>query len=294
MSKRDRTLKDILDLILHENPSTQEEIAEKLGITRRYVTQLLKPLVEDGTVKRGYILDLKSYEKFLESYGGNISREDSAGNIFVNDMVRNMVKHVHNQLECSFNALLEHDEVKANEALEMDFITNNMVEKVKTSVETIASINQNSEFSKSVLYNEVAYELERIGDYCGHIAKFVINDVYEIEEDILKYLTKMYKKSQKMIRSSMIAFLDGKTDSKDEIMDMEESLQILQSKAINLIATRMAENPFDEKERSNYFIYLFRVVKAFKGIGNTSVEIADIALEFHNNIPRSTTPRTFR
>lgn len=294
MSKRDRTLKDILDLILHENPSTQDEIAEKLGITRRYVTQLLKPLVEEGTVKRGYMVDLKSYEKFLDSYGGNIASEGSAGNIFVNDMVRNMVKHIHNQLECSFNALQEHDETKANEALEMDFITNNMVEKVRTSIETIAIINKHTEFSKSVLYNEVAYELERIGDYCGHIAKFVLNDVYKIEDDILKYLNKMYKKSQKMIRSSMIAFLDGRTDLNDEILDMQESLQILQSKAINLIATRMAENPFDEIERSNYFIYLFRVVKAFKGIGNTSVEIADIALEFHSNIPRSTTPRNFR
>ena len=252
MSKRNQTLKDILDLILHENPSTQDEIAEKLGITRRYVTQLLKPLVEDGTVKRGYMVDLKSYEKFLDSYGGNIASEGSAGNIFVNDMVRNMVKHIHNQLECSFNALQEHDEIKANEALEMDFITNNMVEKIRTSIETIAIINKHTEFSKSVLYNEVAYELERIGDYCGHIAKFVLNDVYKIEDDIL------------------------------------------QSKAINLIATGMAEKPFDEIERSNYFIYLFRVVKAFKGIGNTSVEIADIALEFHNNIPRSTTPRTFR
>lgn len=294
MSKRNQTLKDILDLILHENPSTQDEIAEKLGITRRYVTQLLKPLVEDGTVKRGYMVDLKSYEKFLDSYGGNIASEGSAGNIFVNDMVRNMVKHIHNQLECSFNALQEHDEIKANEALEMDFITNNMVEKIRTSIETIAIINKHAEFSKSVLYNEVAYELERIGDYCGHIAKFVLNDVYKIEDDILKYLNKMYKKSQKMIRSSMIAFLDGETDLKEEILDMQESLQILQSKAINLIATGMAENPFDEIERSNYFIYLFRVVKAFKGIGNTSVEIADIALEFHNNIPRSTTPRTFR
>ncbi|WP_178648328.1 PhoU domain-containing protein [uncultured Methanobrevibacter sp.] len=294
MSKRNQTLKDILDLILHENPSTQDEIAEKLGITRRYVTQLLKPLVEDGTVKRGYMVDLKSYEKFLDSYGGNIASEGSAGNIFVNDMVRNMVKHIHNQLECSFNALQEHDEIKANEALEMDFITNNMVEKIRTSIETIAIINKHTEFSKSVLYNEVAYELERIGDYCGHIAKFVLNDVYKIEDDILKYLNKMYKKSQKMIRSSMIAFLDGETDLKEEILDMQESLQILQSKAINLIATGMAENPFDEIERSNYFIYLFRVVKAFKGIGNTSVEIADIALEFHNNIPRSTTPRTFR
>lgn len=294
MSKRDQTLKDILDLILYENPATQDEIADKLGISRRYVTQLLQPLVKEGAVKRGYIVDLKTYEKFLESYGVNIQNKDSAGNIFVNDMVRNMVKHVHNQLECSFNALIDHDEDKANEALEMDFITNNMVEKIRTSVETIVSINQNSEFSKSVLYNEIAYELERIGDYCAHIAKFVINDVYEIEDDILKYLNKMYKKSQKMVRSSMIAFLDGKTDLKDEILDMEESLQILQSKSINLIATLMAENPFDEKERSNYFIYLFRVVKAFKGIANTTVEIADIALEFHNNIPRSTTPRTFR
>jgi phosphate transport system protein len=50
MSKRDKTLKEILDLILYENPSTQDEIAEKLGITRRYVTQLLQPLVKEGTV----------------------------------------------------------------------------------------------------------------------------------------------------------------------------------------------------------------------------------------------------
>lgn len=294
MSKSNQTLKDILNLILYENPSTQDEIAEKLGISRRYVTQLLQPLIKEGTVKRGYIVDLKSYEMFLKSYDGNINNKNNSGNIFINDMVRSMVNHVHNQLECSYNALLEHNKIKANEALEMDFITNNMVEKIRTSVETIISINQNSEFSKSILYNEIAYELEIIGDYCGHIAKFVIDNVYEIEEDIIKYITKMYKKAQKMIRSSMIAFLDGETKLKDEITDMEESLQILQSKAINLIATRMAENSFDEKERSNYFIYLFRVVKAFKEIGNISVEINDIALEFHNNIPRSTTPRTFR
>ena len=32
MSKRDKTLKDVLDIILYENPSTQDEIAEKLGL----------------------------------------------------------------------------------------------------------------------------------------------------------------------------------------------------------------------------------------------------------------------
>lgn len=293
MSKKNKTLNDILDCILYENPSTQDEIAEKLGITRRYVTQLLQPLVKEGTVKRAYMIDLKVYEKLAESFGDYAPVSDS-GYILVNDMLSNMAKHVQSQLQESFDAVQDYDENKANLALEMDYTTNNMVEKVRTSVETIVSINQHSELSKSMLYNEVAYDLERIGDYCGHIAKFVIEDVYEVDEVILKNLKKMHKTAQKMIRSAMLAFLEGKTNLKDDIMDFEESMHMLQNKSINIIATQMAENSFDEKERSNYFMYLFRVVKAFERIGDISIEIIDVAIEFHNNIPRSTTPRTFR
>lgn len=293
MSKKNKTLKDILDCILYENPSTQDEIAEKLGITRRYVTQLLQPLVKEGTVKRAYMIDLKVYEKLAESFGDYAPVSDS-GYILVNDMLSNMAKHVQSQLQESFDAVQDYDENQANLALEMDYTTNNMVEKVRTSVETIVSINQHSELSKSMLYNEVAYDLERIGDYCGHIAKFVIEDVYEVDEVILKNLKKMHKTAQKMIRSAMLAFLEGKTNLKDDIMDFEESMHMLQNKSINIIATQMAENSFDEKERSNYFMYLFRVVKAFERIGDISIEIIDVAIEFHNNIPRSTTPRTFR
>ena len=36
------------------------------------------------------------------------------------------------------------------------------------------------------------------------------------------------------------------------------------------------------------------VVQAFKRIGDISVEMMDVAVEFHDNIPRPTTPRTFR
>ena len=294
MSKKNKTLKEILDFILYENPSTQDEIAQHLGITRRYVTQLLQPLVKDGTVKRAYVIDLKRYEEIAESLGEYITPKETTGNVLLNDMLSNMAKHVQSQLEASFEAVLEYDEKKASKALEMDFATNNMVEKIRTSVETIVSINKHSEFSKSMLYNEVAYDLERIGDYCGHIAKFVINEVYEIDANILKKLKKMYKTAQKMIRLSMKAFIEGQTDLKDDLMELEDSIHILQSKAINLIATQMAETSFDEKERSNYFIYLFRVIKAFERMGDISVEIMDVSIEFHENIPRSTTPRTFR
>ena len=294
MSKKDKTLKDILDFILYENPSTQDEIAEKFGITRRYVTQLLQPLVKDGTVKRAYMIDLKGYEKLAQSLDDYVSPKETSGNVLVNDMLINMAGHVHSQLEESFNAVLEYDEEKAKRALEMDYATNNMVEKIRTSVETIVSLNKHSEFSKSMLYNEVAYDLERIGDYCGHIAKFVINDIYEIDENILKKLNKMHKTAHKMINLAMRAFVEGNTELKYDLMELEDSIHILQAKAINIIATQMAENSFDEKERSNYFIYLFRVIKAFERIGDISVEIMDVSIEFHENIPRSTTPRTFR
>ena len=294
MGKKDKTLKDVLDLILYENPSTQDEIAEKLGISRRYVTQLLQPLVKDGTVKRAYMIDLKSYEEIVSSVGNYATTKNNMGNALINDMLDNMAKHVHSQLEMSFDAVLEYDEDKANKALEMDYATNNMVEKIRTSVETILSLNKHSEISKSILYNEMAYDLERVGDYCGHIAKFVINDIYEVDGNVLKKLKKMYKTAQSMISLSMRAFIEGKTELKDDLMELEETIHIMQSKAINLIATQMAESTFDEKERSNYFIYLFRLIKAFKRIGDISVEMMDVAVEFHDNIPRPTTPRTFR
>ena len=294
MAKKNKTLMEVLDLILYENPATQDEIAQRLGISRRYVTQLIQPLIKDGTIKRAYMIDMKSYENVAESLGQYVSKKDVSGNVLINDMIANMAKHVHSQIEASFDAFLEYDENKAKRALEMDYATNNMVEKIRTSVETIISINQRPEFSKSVLYNEVAYDLERIGDYCGHIAKFVINDIYEVNESILKKLKKMYKTAQKILRLAMLTFLEGRTELKDDIMELEESLHILQSKAINLIATQMAESSFDEKERSNYFMYLFRVIKAFDRIGDISVEIKDVAIEFHENIPRPTTPRSFR
>lgn len=293
MGKKDKTLKDILDLILYENPATQDEIALKLGITRRYVAQLLQPLVKDGTVKRAYMIDLKSYESIAESLS-DYHVNETKGNVIVNDMINNMAKHVHSQIEVSFDAVLEYDNEKANKALEMDFATNNMVEKIRTSVETIVSMNKHSEISKPMLYNEIAYDLERIGDYCAHIAKFVINDIYKIEENVLKKLKKMYKIARKMIRLAITSFLEGKTELKDDLMKLEESIHILQTKAINLIAEQMAESSFDEKERSNYFIYLFRVIKAFERMGDISVEMMDVSIEFHENIPRSTTPRTFR
>jgi phosphate transport system protein len=291
---KNTTLKSILDIILYENPATQDEIAEKLGITRRYVTKLLQPMVKNGVVRRAYILDLQKFNEFSEMFDEERTSREYAGSFLIKDMLKNMAKHVCHQLEKSYHSFSNYSLEMANEALKMDYTTNNMHEKVRSSVDTAISINPYSEFSKTVVFGEIAYDLERIGDHSGIIANFTIKESYEADPEMLEYLEEMYQTSRRMIKWSMDAFINEKLDLKNDVMDYEEKLHSLQKKALNCIATQMAEIPFEDKDRSTYYISLSRVVKAFERIGDISIEITDTAVEYYHNIPRTTTPERFR
>ncbi len=290
---KNNTLKAVLDVILYENPSTQDEIAEKLGLTRRYVTKLLQPLVKRGVVKRAYILDLKKFDEFSEMFDEEPTSREHAGTFLIKEMLKNMAEQVCSQFDMSFDAFLKYDEEMANEALKLDFITNNMHEKIRASVDTVISINPYSEFSKTMVFGEIAFDLERIADHTAQIANFVLSGCYEVDEEMLDTLKSMFKTSRKMVNYSMKAFLNEELDYKDKIMDYEERIHQLQKKALNNIALQMADDDMD-KDRSTYYLSLSRVVKAFERIGDISVEIVDTAGEFYRNIPRTTTPERFR
>jgi phosphate transport system protein len=294
MKRSNSTLKAILDVILHDNPSTQDEIAEKLGLTRRYVTKLLQPLVKRGVVRRAYILDLKKFDEFSEMFDEEKTSREYAGAYLIKDMLKNMIEHVCKQFDMSFESFVNYNNEMANKALEMDYISNNMHEKIRSSVDTVISINPYSEFSKNMVFSEVAYDLERIADHTCHIANFVLNGCHEVDPEMLEVLNSMYLTSRKMVKYSMQGFLNEELDLKDKIMDYEEKIHELQKKALNNIAIQMAEDDVMDKDRSTYYLTLSRVVKAFERIGDISVEIIDAAGEFYRNIPRSTTPERFR
>ncbi|HOI71750.1 MAG TPA: PhoU domain-containing protein [Methanobacterium sp.] len=291
--RKNSTLKAVLDVILYENPSTQDEIAEKLGLTRRYVTKLLQPLVKRGVVKRAYILDLKKFDEFSEMFNEEPTSREHAGSFLIKEMLKNMAEQVCEQFDKSFEAFLNYNKELANEALEMDFTTNNMHEKIRASVDTVISINPYSEFSKTMIFGEVAFDLERIADHTAQMANFVISGSYEVDKEMLETLQSMFKTSRKMVNYSMEAFLNEEMEYKDKIMDYEERIHALQKKALNNIAIQMADDDMD-KDRSTYYLSLSRVVKAFERIGDISVEIVDSAGEFYRNIPRTTTPERFR
>jgi phosphate transport system protein len=294
MKRSNSTLKAILDVILHDNPSTQDEIAEKLGLTRRYVTKLLQPLVKRGVVRRAYILDLKKFDEFSEMFDEEKTSREYAGAYLIKDMLKNMIEHVCKQFDMSFESFVNYNDEMANKALEMDYISNNMHEKIRSSVDTVISINPYSEFSKNMVFSEVAYDLERIADHTCHIANFVLNGCHEVDPEMLEVLNSMYLTSRKMVKYSMQGFLNEELDLKDKIMDYEEKIHELQKKALNNIAIQMAEDDVMDKDRSTYYLTLSRVVKAFERIGDISVEIIDAAGEFYRNIPRTTTPERFR
>lgn len=296
MTKRAKnsTLKAVLDVILYESPSTQDEIAEKLGLTRRYVTKLLQPLVQKGVVRRAYILDFKKFDEFSEIFHEEPTSREHAGSYLIKEMLSDMAKHVCQQLERSFEAFLNHDTVMAEEALRLDYITNNMHEKVRSSVETAVSMNPYSEFCKTMVFGEIAYDLERIGDHSCHIANFALNESYDVDGEMMNIVKSMYDTSRKMVTNSMNAFTNERLELKDIVMDAEEKLHSLQGEAMRRIAHQMAEDDLMDQERSTYYIYLSRVVKAFERIGDISIEIIDTAGEFYRNIPRTTTPERFQ
>ncbi len=287
------TLKAILDVIRYENPSTQDEIAERLGITRRYVTKLLKPLISEGIIKRAYVIESKKFDQFLDIYGEDTVSAEHA-TLKVIDLLKGMAIHVNNQMETSFNSLSSFDKELANEALKMDFMTNNMHEKIRTSVDMAISMNPSPEFSKSSAFSEVAYDLERIGDHSCQFANFTLKEAYEVNPEIFKYILEMYETSKMMVNYSVEVFLNEKLELKNKVMNHEERLHLLQKKALNCIATQMAETSFDDTETSTYYLSLSRVVKAFERIGDISIEILDISREYYENKPRTITPERFR
>ncbi|WP_407415505.1 PhoU domain-containing protein [Methanobrevibacter sp.] len=294
MARSDKTLEDILNIIFYDKPSTQDEIAEKLKISRRYVTQLLKPLIEEDIVKRAYVIDLNKYDEIYGSSDPIFNIKQHSAFFLIENMLNSMSEHVKEQIQMSFDAILTNDKDLAEQALKLDFTTNNMYEKVRASVETVVDVDPHSKLSKILLFSEAAYNYERIGDYSGHIAKFVINEKTAVDDELLDILKKMHKYAQKSISYATDAFINGNIDSRGNLMDTEEKIHETQQKAMNLIANQMVETSFEDIEMSNYYIYISRVVKSFERMGDISVEIMDLAAEFHKDIPRPTTPRSFR
>ena len=277
---KNNTLKEILDIILYEAPSTQDEIAEKLNISRRYVTKLLKPLIDEDVIKKAYVVDLKKFNEISEMYETDNSVPEYSGEYFIKEMLKEMGEQISKQFAWSFESLKNNDVELAERALEEDLNTNHMYNKIKSSTDAVISLDPYFEFNNTIMFNEIAYDMERIGDHICHIPKFVIEENKKVKEPVIDVLEEMYDTSNTMFRKAVKSFLKRDSNIKEKMERYEDELTNLQKLAIKKISSQMAKDDID-KSNSTYYLILFRVVKSFERIGDISIEITEASTQFY-------------
>ncbi|MCI5866960.1 MAG: PhoU domain-containing protein [Methanosphaera sp.] len=277
---KNNTLKEILDIILYEAPSTQDEIADKLNISRRYVTKLLKPLIDEDIVKKAYVVDLKKFNEISENYETENSVPEYSGEYFIKEMLKDMGEQITKQFEWSFNALKNNDLELAQKALDEDLNTNQMYSKIKSSTDTVISLDPYFEFNNTIMFNEIAYDMERIGDHICHIPKFVLEENKPVSEPVMEALEQMYDISNRMFKKAVKSFIRHDLNVKEKMDRYESELTNYQKLATKKITNQMASDDIN-KNNSTYFLVLFRVVKSFERIGDISIEITEAASQFY-------------
>ena len=277
---KNNTLKEILDIILYEAPSTQDEIADKLNISRRYVTKLLKPLIDNEVIKKAYVVDLKKFNEISEMYETNHSVPEYSGEYFIKQMLKDMGEQITKQFAWSFEALKTNDVDLAQKALDEDLNTNHMYNKIKSSTDTVISLDPYFEFNNTLMFNEIAYDMERIGDHICHIPKFVIEENKDVKEPVIDVLEEMYEMSNTMFQKAVKSSLKFDANIKEKMDRYERELTNLQKLATKKISSQMAKDEIDKKN-STYYLVLFRVVKSFERIGDISIEITEATTQFY-------------
>ena len=97
MGKSNKTLEEILEYIFYQNPTNQDEIADDLKISRRYVTKLLKPLVDKDIVRKVYVVNLEKYD---EVYGDSeFSYKKISTDFLMQNILKTMAEHIQNQVK---------------------------------------------------------------------------------------------------------------------------------------------------------------------------------------------------
>lgn len=277
---KNNTLKEILDIILYESPSTQDEIADKLNISRRYVTKLLKPLIDENVIKKAYVVDLKKFNEISENFETEHSVPEYSGEYFIKEMMNEMGEQILKQFKWSFEAMKNNNLELAQKALDEDQNTNHMYSKIKSSTDTVLSLDPFFEFNNTIMFNEIAYDMERIGDHICHIPKFVLEEHTEVKKPVFDVLEEMYDMASTMFKKAVKSFLKRDLNIKDKMDRYEHELTNLQKLATKKISSQMAKADIN-KNNSPYYLKLFRVVKSFERIGDISIEITEATTQFY-------------
>lgn len=120
---------------------------------------------------------------------------------------------------------------------------------------------------------KINFGLERIGDYCFGIAKF-ISEMKELpKEDILSELRvqEMFDNTVSMLEVILEAYKEGKSGEVRKIFKTEQSLNEINRKTTSIISNKVKKTP----DLIDQYLLLFSIIKKLERVGDLITNMAE-------------------
>ncbi len=269
----------IIKVIIEEEPETQDDIANKLNVSRRYVAKLLKPLMENGAVKHPYVVDVEKLSE-LGIYQDINKFLDDVSTIF-----EKMGYNVLQNLDKVFKALENQDLDTAKGIILQDYALN----KMEDEVNLVLKMNALKYFptEQAMLISFIASNIERCGDYISNIAEEIVNGL-NIKPSIMKDVVEIYQIIREMFINAMNLLENKKMEFK--IYELETKLHEKLSEIMEKISKDESRGSAD----INYYIQFGMFLKDVERFGDRCIKIFESAREFHYNIPQNKVPESVK
>ncbi|MCS3901440.1 PhoU domain-containing protein [Methanococcus voltae] len=271
MRGKDATLHAILNTIIDDEPETQDEIAEKLDVSRRYVAKLLKPLIDDKVVKHPYVLNIDK----IKDYGKYIEEEKFFGQIInsLHEMGNCVVEHNAKII----NALNKNDIEEAKSIIVMDYMLNRMEDELNLLIKMKYSKYLTNE--QILLITAIASNIERCGDYLSNIAEEIVDGLI-IGDNIKPDIHELQKTMTNMFPIAMQMTIDREVNM--DIYEQEKKLH----RIIDKLLDKISKQPTEQSNILKY-IEFGMFLKDVERFGDRSIKIYELSRELHYNIPSS-------
>ncbi|XRO75567.1 PhoU domain-containing protein [Methanocaldococcus sp. 28A] len=273
---KEATLAGIIRVIIEEEPETQDEIAEKLGISRRYVAKLLKPLIDEKIVKHPYVVDMSKLHKINLEFDEYILMKE------IKTTLEKMEKTLLNNLDLVYTALKNNDKKLAEDIIIKDYALNKMEEEIRMLLGMNALKYLPGAYANA--FATIASNLERLGDYIANIAEEVVHGL-RVYEDIENEVEEIFNILREMLTEAIDVVKSKRKETK--IHELEEQLH----KNLELLLNKVLKN---KREDLNFYVQFGMFLKDIERFGDRCVNIVDIALELYHNIPRSPIPERLK
>ncbi len=269
---KDATLAAILQIIIEDEPETQDEIAEKLNISRRYVAKLLKPLLKEGAVRHPYVVDIDKLSD-MNIYN-NIEKPINK----ILGLYEKMGDNVLYNLERVYDALKHNNVELAKGIIFQDYRLNKMEDEIMVSIKT--NTFKNTTMDQSLLLSTIAENIERCGDYISNIAEEIVNGLY-LKYNVREDVEKIFDIIKNMFKYAIDRALNKESNYK--IYDLEDELH----KKLDEVLNKIKQDGCKSNDDINYYIQFGMFLKDVERFGDRCIKIFEASRDFYHNYEKN-------